>query len=812
VSELLNWAMTLRRRRRAQSAARFPPSITRSRDHRITRLPDPITRFSVLALLVVLSAAALRGQGATGELRVAVSDTAGLAVVTSIELTSESNQLHQRVDLDSSGRAVVSRLPDGVYHLRVQHPGFTPHAESFEIRSAVPRDVRVVLSPAAVQMAVTVAGGDTLVDPRQTTMIARLGGETIAYRLTPLPGRSMLDLVSTQPGWLLEANGILHPRGSEYQTQYLIDGIPLMDNRSPAFTSDLDVDTVQVLRVMTASYPAEYGRKLGGVVDVVTRAAGAQGIHGNGAMYGGSDRTLGGSGAFGARRGRYGISAGADVGRTDRFLDPPVVGNYTNEGSTAAAFGGVDIAASGRDRVGGTFRHGHARFQVPNERVQQLAGQQQERDNAESAGQFSYQHMASRLVVDVRGLVRIISAALTSSAMATPIVALQDRGYTERYVKATATLQYGPHDLKAGGESDFATIREGFSGHLTDRARFPPGTPDIIQFDGRSRDREHAVFVQDLFRAGRWTIAAGLRWDRYAVIVHDQAWSPRLGAAYDWSATGLIVRASYDRVFQTPAFENLLVSSSPDLGDFGPGTVRLPVQPSRGHFLEAGITRALSGTLRADANVYRRTFSDYADDELLLNTGIGFPVSFQSATITGVEARVAVPHWRRISGSFSYSFLKGVADLPITGGLFLPAAGSTVSSETETFPITQDQRHTISARWRYQLRASAWIAAGASFGSGLPTELEANVDDLLEAYGPEVLDKVDFDRGRVRPSTSVNASAGATLRQRGRYASRLQADVINIFDRLNVINFAGLFSGTALGPPRRVLVRLQVEF
>jgi outer membrane receptor for Fe3+-dicitrate len=144
--------------------------------------------------------------------------------------------------------------------------------------------------------------------------------------------------------------------------------------------------------------------------------------------------------------------------------------------------------------------------------------------------------------------------------------------------------------------------------------------------------------------------------------------------------------------------------------------------------------------------------------------------------------------------------------------LFLPAAGGSVSTGTETFPITQDQRHTISTRWRCELQPQAWIGAGASFGSGLPTALEETADDLLEAYGPEILEKVDFERGRVRPSLSVNASAGARLRQQGRQTVRLQADVMNVFNRLNVINFAGVFSGTALGAPRRVMVRLQLEF
>ena len=283
----------------------------------VKSLDNPAARIGLsVLLLLALSAAIPSAQGATGELRVMVNDAAGLGVATTLELTSESNQLHQRVATDPGGRAVVTRLPDGIYRLRVQPPGFGSHVESVEIRSAVPRDVRIVLYPATVQMAVTVTAGDTLVDPHQTTMIARVGEDTIAHRLTPLPGRSMLDLVSTQPGWLLEANGILHPRGSEYQTQYLIDGVPLTDNRSPAFLPDLDVDTVQALRVTTASYPAEYGRKLGGVVDVVVVFAGAtvrtvDGTTGSGgAVFAGTAPPADGT------RGSDGSTLGSSIGST----------------------------------------------------------------------------------------------------------------------------------------------------------------------------------------------------------------------------------------------------------------------------------------------------------------------------------------------------------------------------------------------------------------------------------------------------------------------------------------------------------------
>jgi hypothetical protein len=40
----------------------------------------------------------------------------------------------------------------------------------------------------------------------------------------------------------------------------------------------------------------------------------------------------------------------------------------------------------------------------------------------------------------------------------------------------------------------------------------------------------------------------------------------------------------------------------------------------------------------------------------------------------------------------------------------------------------------------------------------------------------------------------------------------LQGDVQNINNRLNLIDFAGMFSGNALAPPRSYSIRLQTNF
>jgi len=58
------------------------------------------------------------------------------------------------------------------------------------------------------------------------------------------------------------------------------------------------------------------------------------------------------------------------------------------------------------------------------------------------------------------------------------------------------------------------------------------------------------------------------------------------------------------------------------------------------------------------------------------------------------------------------------------------------------------------------------VAATADYGSGLPVELDpASIDMnlLLAQYGPEILSRINFDRGRVRPNFSLGAAFGVEL-------------------------------------------------
>ena len=769
----------------------------------------------VLLLSALLCATLLVAQSNTGELRLKVIDPSGSGVKSAVELVSEANEFRRVSATDDGGNAIARRLPFGVYQIRVEQTGFAMYAESVEIRSAVPREFRVQLSLAAVSTSVTVKDTETLIDPHRTGSIHRIGSDTIENRATSLPGRSLVDLVNSQPGWLYEGNAVLHPRGSEYQTQFVVDGVPLTDNRSPSFGTEIEADDVQSMSIYTANIPAEFGRKLGGVVEVVTSKEARPGFHGKAVLGGGSFGTADAYVLAQYGWGKNVLGVTSNGARTDRFLNPPVVQNYSNRATTGDFSVRYERDFSDNDRMGWVLRHGLSRFEIPNEQIQQAAGQRQDRRNLETMGIFSYQHIFSPNVLgDLRVMARDASDTLNSNPRSTPIIAFQDRSFREEYLKSSISAHHRNQEWKAGLEADFAQIHEQFSDVITDASRFGPGTPTSFVFPRQTgRDLEQSAFVQDLIRLGKWTVSAGLRWDHYQLLVNQNAVSPRLGVARFVPSADLVLHASYDRVFQTPAFENILLSSSPAVVSLSPQVLRLPVEPSHGNYYELGLTKGFVGKFKVDASYYRRNVNQFADDDQLLDTGVSFPTAFRKSTIYGAEGKLEIPEWRRVTGYVSYSYMVASGYLPVTGGLFLgDDAANALNRTNRRFWGTQDQRHTVRTRFRYQFPRRAWVALGAEYGSGLPVVFEGTQQDAIEQYGPQIVDRVNFARGRVRPSLSLNGSVAIEIWKRDAISVRMQADVENLNNRLNVIDFAGLFSGNSIGAPRSFALRLETVF
>jgi outer membrane receptor protein involved in Fe transport len=308
-------------------------------------------------------------------------------------------------------------------------------------------------------------------------------------------------------------------------------------------------------------------------------------------------------------------------------------------------------------------------------------------------------------------------------------------------------------------------------------------------------------------------------------LVKDRALSPRVALSYYIPAADVLLRASYDRIFQPPPIENLLLSSAgASLGlDDIEGAAAVPA--SRANFFEVGLRKPLWNRARLDVSHYWRIFRNYIDDDVFLNTGLSFPITFDKARIEGTEVRLELPNWRGVSSFVSYSNMLGTATSPVTGGLFLHGGeAEELRDVVQTFPISQDQRNTLAAQVRFQPHSRVWLMTGVRYGSGLPVELEDDDedededateeeddddDDSPQPISQAILERVNFERGRIRPNLSLDAAVGLRVWERDTRSVSLQLDVRNLTDRLNVINFSGLFSGTALAPGRQVTLQMK---
>ncbi len=550
-------------------------------------------------------------------------------------------------------------------------------------------------------------------------------------------------------------------------------------------------------------------------MEVTTTKDVPSGLHGQFDAEGGSFSTVTGSAAVSYSAGKNRFSVIGDGFHSRRYLDPPVLENFTNRGNAGGYSASFERDFS-EDRLRVTVTHNEVRFLVPNELIQQVSGQRQDITNGETAGQIFFQHTISPdLFLSFSGSVRDASATLTSNPLATPVIVSQNRGYREGYVRGDIAGHRGHHDWKAGADGIFSPVHEALEYTITDPAQFDPGAKQQLQFADRRWDIEPSAYAQDQWHRGNWNVSAGLRFDHYGLVVKESAVSPRVGVARYVSSLNLLIHASYDRVFQTPAMENLLLASSPQLNSVDPVVLRLAVQPARANYYEIGITKSFFGNLRLDANVFRRDFHNYSDDDTLLDTGVSFPIAFAKARIAGEEARLAVPRWGHFSGYLSYANQSGIGQGPITGGLFLGDKATSGLTDTSKFAVSQDQRNTFRARVRYEATKRTWLAFGAEYGSGLPVQIDNGPIDLtflLSQYGSAIINQVDFSKGRVRPNYSLDVAAGAEMYHKEQRSAAFQVQVENLTDHVNVINFASLFSGTAVAAPRSVSARLKLTF
>jgi hypothetical protein len=522
--------------------------------------------------------------------------------------------------------------------------------------------------------------------------------------------------------------------------------------------------------------------------------------------------------------------------RTDRFLDRVSLDNLHNGGRFGRGFGRIDVMPTSRDMFRVHGMGGRSQFDVANLPSQQRAGQDQRQALYDWAGWASYlRTQGSASTIELTTGLRHTGARLDPSAGDTPVTASQQRTLSTLTTSARYTRLFGAHSVRVGADVQRFPVSETFAMGITNAGFNDPASATFnaallphdltrggqaFQFTGTRTGRQYSGFAQATLRFKAATVTMGLRHDTYRLLVSGQQAQPRVGVAYQLPGTAGVLRASYNRNYQTPPNENLLLSNSPEAAALAPASVRdalggtyRPIQPERQDVIEAGYQRGLGRLATLDVAVYRKHSVDQQDNNNFFDTGIIFPTSLAALTARGAEVRLNVPTVHGVSGTVSVTAAKAVSTPPFTGGLFLGQDAVDLLS-SGPFAIDHDQRLSLHATAQYQVNSALWVSGSVRHDSGLvsnpsdPAEVAADPD--FAALLPYV--NLTAAVPRVRPRTISDVAVGYDLRQAGRRVWSLRAQVTNLTDRVALYNFQSVFVGTRLVAPRTLAVHVTRHF
>ncbi|MBI3949012.1 MAG: TonB-dependent receptor [Acidobacteria bacterium] len=781
-------------------------------------------------------------QATTGAVQGQVIDPSGAVVVgASVALSNPITTYKVTTQTDTAGAFKFFSVPFNTYKIRVEAKGFAPAEQTVDVHSAVPANVSFSLTVELVTEEVTVtADTSQMIEPDRVSADTDLNTSLLIRQLGTTPSRGLEKMIESVPGVVADDNGRIHPRGSESNVQTVINGIPVTDNLSAVFSTSFDPRTASHVEVITGSIPAEFGDKLGAVVNLTTKSGLDMPISGEISGNIGSFVSGDAVASFGGHLQKFGWHTSFSGSTTHRYLDSPRLENFHNVGRSASNLTTLDYNPTANDFLKLTLIVGGANFQVPNRLEQERAGQDQRQQQRNHSESLSWQHLFSQTILsDVSIFYRTATAKLNSNPLSTPVAALQDRRLTNYGFISSMSYSGHGHTFKTGLQYTRTPVREDFSFYPTDPTAFEPITDEmgnevpnpVLQFSAahpfifhdRRLGRRWAAFVQDRFSPiQNLTLDLGLRFDDYKLLISEHAFSPRVGLAYYIPRTQTVFRLSYNRLFQPPPAENLLLASSVEAARLSPLAVQSgqpgvnPVLPDKEHVFEAGFQQQLTGFARLTVSVYNKQIRNFADKDQFFDTGVIFPISIFAGRVTGVEARIDTAEWRGLSGFISYANSRSFGITPINGGLFLGEAVESLQNPGFRFPNDHDERNAGQFQVNYSNKKTGWWASfGGRYDSGLPVDVEPGTTRqqfVEQGFDPRLFDEIDFQRGRVRPRTILNFSTGIDLFQKEHVQTSLALDVQNLTDKLFLYNFESVFSGTHIGPPRLWSGRLTFRF
>ncbi len=742
---------------------------------------------------------------------------------------------------DAQGNFQFLNVPFNPYDLHAEVQGFRPFHLAIAVRSAAPMDVSVSLALRTLSEAVDVSGEHTAAQIETDSSVSHVDIDKSFITRAPatVASRAMEELITATPGFAKDENGRFHFQGFHSQSQFVIDGQTISDQTGVTFSNSIDPGIAQSMEVIYGNVPAEYGEKEGTVVNLTTKSGLATpfraDLSSGLARYGTHE---GGASVSGGSQ-RFGAFASVNASQADRFLDPVNPDNLHNVGNTERGFLRLDYASADlSDLVRFSVLAGRTRRDVPNTYTQEAAGQDQFVRSQDQNLNLGWTHtLGQAATLDITTFARFSKFHLYPSVSDTPVQAESDRSLNNFGVTPSVTIARGAHEIKVGAVLKRFPIEETFRFGLTDPSLNDPASdgynPDLAPYDlsrggslfdfnAKRTGTYYAGYAQDNIKLKNLSLSLGLRYDHNNLPTTEDQIEPRLGAAYYLGSTRTVLRVTYNRIFVTPEYENILFGSSPEATSLVPPVVKdsrelgggvLLNRAERQNAYTVGIQQGLGQKVRLDVDVWWRRATYPADQDQFQNTGVVFPITFSSGRHNGWDVRLDLAETHGVRGFLSLGHTRALYVPPVIGGLFLDQ-GAVDAISGGPFLIDHDQKIQGQAGFTWDIgKSGVWLGASARYDSGLvtdasPEELLADPDNAFAAPFVVVHSGADLDPNRIQARSIANFSLGLDLARHGVPVS-FQADLLNAFDTAGVYNIQSVFGGTHVIPPRTLAVRVR---
>jgi hypothetical protein len=226
-----------------------------------------------------------------------IADATGAAMEgAQVSARQVETNLASSVTTDREGRFRFPYLRVGSYVVKVHKEGFADQERNLTLTIGSAFELPISLSVAATQTSVTVTGDATVLEAARSQVAGTVSKAEIQE--LPLNGRNFLDAALMIPGVsptntaanqlfaetsAVPGQGISIGSQRNFSNSFIVDGLSDNDDASGLTGAFYGLDVVDELQVVTSGGQAEFGRALGGYVNVVTKS-GTNTLHGD--LYG----------------------------------------------------------------------------------------------------------------------------------------------------------------------------------------------------------------------------------------------------------------------------------------------------------------------------------------------------------------------------------------------------------------------------------------------------------------------------------------------------------------------------------------------